>query len=98
MKSVVVTLSFSFVSHFIYLWRNVIPHLEHLGRCIAPDMIGLGDSDFRTVGRVYTSLQPIVTTCLILEQVGATEQVTLGLGLGYQVLVMLNDSPSELKA
>ena len=19
-----------------YLWRNVIPHLEHLGRCIAP--------------------------------------------------------------
>ena len=28
-----------------YLWRNVIPHLEHLGRCIAPDMIGLGDSD-----------------------------------------------------
>jgi len=28
-----------------YLWRNVIPHVEHLGRCIAPDMIGTGDSD-----------------------------------------------------
>jgi haloalkane dehalogenase len=28
-----------------YLWRNVIPHLEHLGRCIAPDLIGMGDSD-----------------------------------------------------
>lgn len=28
-----------------YLWRNVIPHVEHLGRCIAPDMIGMGDSD-----------------------------------------------------
>jgi haloalkane dehalogenase len=27
-----------------YLWRNVIPHLEGLGRCIAPDMIGMGDS------------------------------------------------------
>jgi haloalkane dehalogenase len=28
-----------------YLWRNVIPHLEPLGRCIAPDLIGMGDSD-----------------------------------------------------
>jgi haloalkane dehalogenase len=28
-----------------YLWRNVIPHLESLGRCIAPDLIGMGESD-----------------------------------------------------
>ncbi len=28
-----------------YLWRNVIPHCESLGRCIAPDLIGMGDSD-----------------------------------------------------
>ncbi|MDH4365013.1 MAG: haloalkane dehalogenase, partial [Acidimicrobiia bacterium] len=28
-----------------YLWRNVIPHLTGLGRCIAPDLIGMGDSD-----------------------------------------------------
>jgi len=28
-----------------YLWRNVIPHLESMGRCIAPDLIGMGDSD-----------------------------------------------------
>lgn len=28
-----------------YLWRNVIPHVEPLGRCIAPDLIGMGDSD-----------------------------------------------------
>jgi haloalkane dehalogenase len=28
-----------------YLWRNVLPHLEPLGRCIAPDLIGMGDSD-----------------------------------------------------
>jgi haloalkane dehalogenase len=27
-----------------YLWRNVIPHLEAFGRCIAPDLIGMGDS------------------------------------------------------
>ena len=28
-----------------YLWRNVIPHVQGLGRCIAPDLIGMGDSD-----------------------------------------------------
>jgi haloalkane dehalogenase len=28
-----------------YLWRNVMPHLEGLGRLIAPDLIGMGDSD-----------------------------------------------------
>jgi haloalkane dehalogenase len=27
-----------------YLWRNVIPHLQGLGHCIAPDLIGMGDS------------------------------------------------------
>ena len=28
-----------------YLWRNIIPHLSDLGRCVAPDLIGMGDSD-----------------------------------------------------
>ena len=28
-----------------YLWRGIIPHLTGLGRCIAPDLIGMGDSD-----------------------------------------------------
>lgn len=28
-----------------YLWRNVIPHVADQGRCIAPDLIGMGDSD-----------------------------------------------------
>jgi haloalkane dehalogenase len=28
-----------------YLWRNVIPYLEGKGRCIAPDLIGMGDSE-----------------------------------------------------
>jgi haloalkane dehalogenase len=27
-----------------YLWRNIIPHLEGLGRCLAPDLVGMGDS------------------------------------------------------
>ncbi|MFJ2021640.1 haloalkane dehalogenase [Streptomyces nodosus] len=28
-----------------YLWRNVLPHLQPRGRCIAPDLTGMGDSD-----------------------------------------------------
>jgi haloalkane dehalogenase len=28
-----------------YLWRNIVPYVQHLGRCIAPDLIGMGDSD-----------------------------------------------------
>ena len=28
-----------------YLWRNIMPHLADQGRCIALDLIGMGDSD-----------------------------------------------------
>src|SRR5438270_455118 len=27
-----------------YLWRNIIPYLLHMGRCLAPDYIGMGNS------------------------------------------------------
>ena len=27
-----------------YLWRNVIPHVSDLGRCLAPDLVGMGQS------------------------------------------------------
>ncbi len=27
-----------------YLWRNIIPHVEGLARCLAPDLIGMGES------------------------------------------------------
>jgi len=28
-----------------YLWRNIMPHFADMGRCIAVDLIGMGDSD-----------------------------------------------------
>ena len=28
-----------------YLWRNIMPELASEGRCIAVDLIGMGDSD-----------------------------------------------------
>ena len=27
-----------------YLWRNIIPYTKPLGRCLAPDLMGMGDS------------------------------------------------------
>src|SRR5262245_33880178 len=48
-----------------YLWRNVLPHLQPRGRCIAPDLIGMGDSDklphsgptsYRFVGSLSSSM------------------------------------------
>jgi haloalkane dehalogenase len=35
-----------------YLWRNVIPHIEGRGRCLAPDLVGMGDSG-RSPGGSY---------------------------------------------
>ncbi|MCH9770606.1 MAG: alpha/beta fold hydrolase, partial [Gammaproteobacteria bacterium] len=28
-----------------YLWRNIFPGLDDVARCIAPDLIGMGQSD-----------------------------------------------------
>jgi haloalkane dehalogenase len=27
-----------------YLWRNIIPYAEECGRCLAPDLVGMGQS------------------------------------------------------
>jgi haloalkane dehalogenase len=35
-----------------YLWRNVIPHLSGLGRCLAPDLVGMGQSG-KASGQTY---------------------------------------------
>jgi haloalkane dehalogenase len=74
-----------------YLWRNVIPHLAGLGRVIAPDLIGQGDSDKLpasdgpgrySFGVVYDYLAGL------LETLGITDNVTLvihdwGSALGF---------------
>ena len=36
-----------------YLWRNIIPYLQLMGRCIAPDLIGMGKSDKPDIGYTY---------------------------------------------
>jgi haloalkane dehalogenase len=62
-----------------YLWRNVVPHVQSLGRCVAPDLIGMGESSklphpgpgsysFERHARVLAEF---------LERIEATERVTL---------------------
>lgn len=73
-----------------YLWRNIMPHLESLGRCIAPDLIGMGDSDKLDdsgPGR-YTLVEHRRYLDALLEQIGVTDKVTFvihdwGSALGF---------------
>ncbi len=37
-----------------YVWRNIIPYVKDLGHCIAPDLMGMGDSDKLPDSRSYT--------------------------------------------
>lgn len=37
----------------LYLWRNIIPHLQDQGRCIALDLIGMGKSGRPDIGYTY---------------------------------------------
>ena len=73
-----------------YLWRNVIPSLEGMGRCIAPDLIGMGDSDklndSGSGSYRFTEHREYVDG--FLEAVGANDGVTLvvhdwGSALGF---------------
>ena len=73
-----------------YLWRNVIPHLEGSGRCIAPDLIGMGDSQkLPNAGpESYRFVEHREYLDALLDQLGVRENVTLvihdwGSGLGF---------------
>jgi haloalkane dehalogenase len=73
-----------------YLWRNVMPHLEGLGRLIACDLIGMGDSDKLDAsgpGR-YTYVEQREYLFALWEQRGIDRNVVLvlhdwGSALGF---------------
>ena len=73
-----------------YLWRNVIPHLESSGRCIAPDLIGMGDSDKleESGPKSYRFVEHRAYLDALLEKLGVTDRVTFvihdwGSSLGF---------------
>lgn len=73
-----------------YLWRNIMPHVADRGRCIAVDLIGMGDSDKLPDSGPdrYTFAEHREYLHAAWEQLGVTENVTLvihdwGSALGF---------------
>lgn len=73
-----------------YLWRNIMPHLEGQGRLIAPDLIGMGDSEklVPSDASTYRFVEHRKYLDALLEQLGVSANVTLvihdwGSGLGF---------------
>lgn len=66
-----------------YLWRNVIPHVAKLGNCIAPDLIGMGDSD---------KLSPSnATSYRFSEHYRYLEELLRSIGVKKNVTLVLHD-------
>ena len=70
-----------------YLWRNVIPHLAGQARCLAPDLIGMGDSG-KTPGGSYRFADHARYLDAWFDALGLTERVVLvghdwGSALGF---------------
>src|SRR5882724_9594327 len=61
-----------------YLWRNILPRVEAFGRCIAPDLIGMGDSEkLPDSGPTsYTFVEHRRYLDALLDQLGVKERVT----------------------
>jgi haloalkane dehalogenase len=73
-----------------YLWRNIIPHLADQGRCLAPDLIGMGDSDKLDASGPgsYRFVEHRQYLDALLDTLGVGANVTLvlhdwGSGLGF---------------
>ncbi len=73
-----------------YLWRNIMPHCEGLGRLIACDLIGMGDSDkLENSGPDrYTYVEQSAFLFALWEQIGVGSDVVLvihdwGSALGF---------------
>lgn len=70
-----------------YLWRNIITHLESISRCLAPDLMGMGDSGNSPNGS-YRFVEHSAVLDQWFDAVGLTSKVTLvvhdwGSALGF---------------
>ena len=73
-----------------YLWRNIMPHISDRARCIAPDLIGMGDSEKLPDSGPdrYTLVEHRAYLDAFFAAMGLTEKVTLvvhdwGSALGF---------------
>jgi haloalkane dehalogenase len=70
-----------------YLWRNIIPYLRGHGRCLAPDLVGMGQSG-NSPTQAYRFVDHARYLDAWFEAVGVTRNVTLvlhdwGSALGF---------------
>src|SRR5437868_4113156 len=84
---------------YSYLWRNVIPHVRRLGRCLAPDMVGMGQSG-RSPGNAYRFVDHAAYLDAWFEALRLTRNVTLvvhdwGSALGFYRAMR---HPGQIKA
>jgi haloalkane dehalogenase len=82
-----------------YLWRNIIPHVSDLGRCLAPDMVGMGRSG-KPPGQAYGFTDHAAYLDAWFDALGLTKDVTLvvhdwGSALGFHRAVR---HPEQIKA
>ena len=82
-----------------YLWRNIIPHVEKGHRCLAPDLIGMGDSGKNPAGS-YRFVDHARYLDAWFEAMGLTQNVTLvihdwGSALGFH---WAHRHPDRIKA
>jgi haloalkane dehalogenase len=73
-----------------YLWRNIVPHVAPLGRCILPDLLGMGDSGKLPDADAssYTFVEHRRYLDGLLDALGVNDEVTLvvhdwGSALGF---------------
>ena len=81
-----------------YLWRNIIPHLSGQGRCIAPDLIGMGKSDHPDIAYRYDDHYRYVSGFIDALDIGSNLTLVIhdwGSGLGFR---WAHDNESQVKA
>ncbi len=80
-----------------YIWRNVIPHVTSVGRCIALDLIGMGKSDKPDIDYRFVDHYDYVKG--FIEALGLTELTLVlhdwGAALGFYYAM---NEPSRIKA
>ena len=70
-----------------YVWRNIIPYLSDQGRCIAPDLIGMGKSDHPNIPYRYDDQYRYVSGLIDALDIGSNLTLVIqdwGAGLGFR--------------
>jgi haloalkane dehalogenase len=82
-----------------YLWRNIVPYVSDLGRCLAPDLVGMGKSG-KSPAKAYRFVDHARYLDAWLEALDLTSNVTVvvhdwGSALGFHRATRY---PNQIKA